>query len=102
MQEQGDGTVAKVGPTTGDVVGRVKVDETLKYGDIDAGGGKIWLRTTAGQTFVVIDPATLAIRARVGAASGSGALRYTPTGVWTTAHDQHTLSWWKDPAAIGK
>jgi virginiamycin B lyase len=102
VQEQGDGTVVKVDPTTGDVVGRVKVDETLKYGDIDAGGGKIWLRTTAGQTFVVIDPATLAIRARVGAASGSGALRYTPTGVWTTAHDRHTLSWWKDPAAIGK
>jgi len=101
VQEQGDGTVAKVDPTTGDVTGRVKVDTTLKYGDIDVGGGKIWLRTTAGQTFVVIDPLTLAIRARVGAASGSGALRYTPTGVWTTAHDRHTLSLWKEPA-IGK
>ncbi|RZM30704.1 MAG: YncE family protein, partial [Sphingomonas sp.] len=60
------------------------------------------LRTTAGQSFVVIDPVTPAVRARVGAASGSGALRYTPAGVWTTAHDQHTLSWWQQPAAIGK
>jgi virginiamycin B lyase len=101
VQEQGDGTVARIDPATGDVLGRVKIDETLKYGDIDMGGGKLWLRTTAGQTFVVIDPKTLAIRARVGMAAGSGALRYTPAGVWTTAHDLHTLSWWSDPATIG-
>jgi len=102
VQEQGDGTLARIDPQTGEVSGRVKVDETLKYGDIDAGGGKIWLRTTAGQTFVVIDPRTLAIRARVGAATGSGALRYTPKRVWTTSHDVHTLSWWKKPAKIGE
>ncbi len=101
VQEQGDGTVARIDPTTGEVSGRVKVDETLKYGDIDAGGGKIWLRTTAGQSFVVIDPASLAIKARVGQAAGSGALRYTRAGVWTTAHDAHTLSWWKKPGRIG-
>ncbi len=101
VQEQGDGTVARIDPETGDVAGRVKVDPSLKYGDIDTGGGKVWLRTTAGQTFVVIDPVSLAIRARVGKAAGSGALRYTPAGVWTSAHDVHTLSWWADPANIG-
>lgn len=101
VQEQGDGTVARIDPQTGEVSGRVKVDETLKYGDIDTGGGKIWLRTTAGQTFVVIDPASLAIKTRVGKASGSGALRYTPTGIWTSAHDLHTLSWWARPGKIG-
>lgn len=101
VQEQGDGTLARVDPETGAVSGRVKVDETLKYGDIDAGGGKIWLRTTAGQTFVVIDPQTLAVRARVGPETGSGALRYTPKGIWTTSHDVHTLSWWKKPSKIG-
>jgi len=101
VQEQGDGTLARIDPETGGVSGRVKVDETLKYGDIDAGGGKIWLRTTAGQTFVVIDAETLAIRARVGKETGSGALRYTRKGVWTTSHDVHTLSWWKKPARIG-
>lgn len=102
VQEQGDGKLARIDPVTGEVSGRVKVDETLKYGDIDAGGGKIWLRTTAGQTFVVIDPKTLAIRARVGKGTGSGALRYTRQGVWTTSHDVHTMSWWKKPARIGK
>jgi DNA-binding beta-propeller fold protein YncE len=101
VQEQGDGTVARIDPATGTVTGRIKVDETLKWGDIDTGSGKIWLRTTANQTFVVIDPKSLAILARVGKASGSGALRYTPSGLWTTAHDLHTLSWWSDPASIG-
>jgi virginiamycin B lyase len=100
VQEQGDGTVARIDPASSAVTGRVKVDDTLKWGDIDTGDGKIWLRTTANQTFVVIDPKSLAILARVGKASGSGALRYTPTGVWTTAHDLHTLSWWSDPASI--
>jgi virginiamycin B lyase len=102
VQEQGDGTLAKIDPATVTLAGRVKIDETLKYGDIDAGGGKVWLRTTAGQTFVVVDPATLAVTARMGKAAGSGALRYTRAGVWTTAHDAHTLSWWDKPGKIGK
>jgi len=98
VQEQGDGTVARVDADTGEVTGRVKVGANLKWGDIDAGGGKVWLRTTDDQVFVVIDPRTLAILARVGKPAGSGALRYTPAGVWTTAHDHHTLSWWSAPA----
>jgi hypothetical protein len=49
--------------------------------------------------YVVIDPATLAIRARLGKAVGSGALRWTPAGVWTSAHDNQTLSWWSAPKA---
>lgn len=102
VQEQDDGTVARVAPETGEVSGRVRVDPSLLYGDIDAGGGKIWLRTTAGQTFVVIDPKSLAIKARVGKPTGSGALRYTDAGVWTSSHDVHTLSWWEEPGAIGE
>ena len=102
VQEQGDGTVARIDPATGAVTGRVKVDETLKYGDIDTGGGKVWLRTTAGQTFAVIDPKSLAVTARKGKPAGSGALRYTRAGIWTSAHDAHTLSWWRKPDTIGK
>ena len=102
VQEQGDGTLARVDKDSGAVTGRVKVGETLKYGDIDTGGGKVWLRTTDDQEFVVIDPVSLAIKARVGKAAGSGALRYTEAGVWTSAHDLHTLTWWAGPEAIGK
>jgi DNA-binding beta-propeller fold protein YncE len=101
VQEQGDGTVARISPDSGEVTGRVRVGANLKWGDIDAGGGKVWLRTTDDQEFAVIDPQSLAILARVGTAVGSGALRYTPKGVWTTAHDHHTLSWWPHPERIG-
>lgn len=102
VQEQGDGTLAVIDPTTNAVRGRVKVGDNLKYGDVDTGGGKVWLRTTDDQMFAVIDPKSLAVVARVGKASGSGALRYTPKGVWTSAHDLHTLSYWPKPAKIGK
>lgn len=102
VQEQGDGTLAKIDPTSGEVAGRVKVGATLKYGDIDTGGGMVWLRTTEDQTFAVVDAKTLAIRARVGKADGSGALRYTTGGVWTSAHDVHTLTYWPNPARFAK
>ena len=94
VQEQGDGTVARIDPKTVKISGRVTVGKTLIYGDIDVGGGKVWLRTTEEQTFVAIHPKSLAILARAGKPSGSGALRYTPSGIWTSAHDVHTLSWW--------
>jgi DNA-binding beta-propeller fold protein YncE len=102
VQEQGDGTVACIDAKTNAIRGRIKVGASLKYGDIDTGGGKVWLRTTDDQTFVAIDAKSLAVKARVGKPAGSGALRYTHSGIWTTAHDEHTLSWWSDPAKIGK
>mgnify|MGYP001086533313 CR=1 FL=1 len=102
VQEQGDGTVARINPRSGEITGRVKVGEVLKYGDIDTGGGKVWLRTTEAQTFAVIDPKTLTVDARVGEAEGSGALRYTRRGVWTSAHDVHTITWWPEPAKIAR
>ncbi|MBU6394161.1 MAG: YncE family protein [Sphingomonadales bacterium] len=94
VQEQGDGTVARIDPATMTVTARIKVGDNLKWGDIDTGGGKVWLRTTDDQEYVVIDAATNAILDRVGKPSGSGSLRWTPKGVWTSAHDIHTLTWW--------
>ncbi|EQB05319.1 hypothetical protein L288_12975 [Sphingobium quisquiliarum P25] len=102
VQEQGDGSIARVDPASGEVTGRVKVGEVLKYGDIDTGAGMVWLRTTEDQTFVAIDPETLTVKARVGKAEGSGALRFTSEGLWTSAHDVQTLTWWPDPARLAK
>jgi DNA-binding beta-propeller fold protein YncE len=102
VQEQGDGTLARVDPRSGEVTGRVTVGANLKYGDIDAGGGAVWLRTTDDQTFAVIDPKTMTVRARLGKAEGSGALRYTRGGVWTSAHDVHTVTWWPDVAKVAR
>jgi len=93
VQEQGDGTLARIDPKTVTVTGRVKVGDNLKWGDIDTGAGKVWLRTTDDQVSVGIDR-KLAITTRLGKAAGSGALRYAHTGLWTTAHDEHTLTWW--------
>ncbi|MEM1195235.1 MAG: YncE family protein [Pseudomonadota bacterium] len=94
VQEQGDGTVAKIDPDSLEVVARTKVGESLLYGDIDVADGKVWLRTTEDQTFVVIDAATTEILARVGRPEGSGAIRYSPDGIWTSAHDVESINWW--------
>jgi DNA-binding beta-propeller fold protein YncE len=102
VQEQGDGTVARIDPHTVEVSDRVPVGKTLIYGDIDVGGGRVWLRTTEDQAFAVIDPKSMSVVTRAGKAAGSGALRYTPSGIWTTAHDLHTLSWWSAAETVGK
>ena len=94
VQEQGDGTLARIDPRTLKVTGRAKVGKDWVYGDIDIGGGKVWLRTTADQVIVVVDPNSMAILGRYGKPAGSGALRYVGPGLWTSAHDVHTLSWW--------
>lgn len=94
VQEQGDGTVAKIDPESLEVLARTKVGESLLYGDIDAADGKVWLRTTEDQTFVVIDAQTTEILARVGRPEGSGAIRYSPDGIWTSAHDVESINWW--------
>jgi len=101
VQEQGDGTLAKIDPDTVAVVARTKVGDNLKWGDIDVGDGKVWLRTTDNQVFVILDAGSAEILARMGKAAGSGALRYTPEGIWTSAHDVHTLSWWSAPLKAG-
>lgn len=102
VQEQGDGTLARIDPRSGEVTGRVTVGANLKYGDIDTGAGKVWLRTTDDQTFAVIDPKTMTVLTRRGKAEGSGALRYTRGGIWTSAHDVHTITWWPKPRKIAR
>ena len=102
VQEQGDGTLARIDPQTGALLGRVKVGANLEWGDIDTGAGKVWLRTTDDQVFAVIDAKTMAIKARVGKPAGSGGLRFSPAGIWTSAHDAHTLTWWPRPSAYGR
>ncbi len=97
VQEQGDGTVARIDPATSEVTGRVKVGEVLKWGDIDTGAGLVWLRTTEAQTFVAIEPVNLTVVSRLGKAEGSGALRFAGSGLWTSAHDVKTLTWWPEP-----
>ena len=94
VQEQADGTVARVDAGRMEVAGRTRVGKSLLWGDIDTGDGSVWLRTTEEQTFVQIDAATGQVVGRFGAPVGSGAIRVTPDGVWTSAHDVDRISWW--------
>jgi YVTN family beta-propeller protein len=62
VQEQGDGTVARIDPprAPSPVASRWAITSSTAISTLAAAR---WLRTTADQVFVVIDPATLAIRA---------------------------------------
>lgn len=99
VQEQQDGTVAKILPDELSLAARTMVGETLLYGDIDVGGGKVWLRTTEDQTFVTLDAESGEILTRYGEAAGSGAIRFTEEGIWTSAHDIERMSWWSKSGA---
>ncbi|NNF94293.1 MAG: hypothetical protein HKM91_06840 [Altererythrobacter sp.] len=100
VQEQKDGTVAKILPEALIVSERTKIGETLLYGDIDVGGGKVWLRTTEDQVFVTLDAESGEILEKYGDPAGSGAIRFTTAGVWTSAHDIERMSWWSNSAAM--
>ncbi len=100
VQEQEDGTVAKILPDALTVSERTKIGDTLLYGDIDVGGGKVWLRTTEDQVFVALDAESGEILEKYGDPAGSGAIRFTTAGVWTSAHDIERMSWWSNSAAM--
>ena len=102
VQEQGDGTLARIDPMSGAVSGRVQDRRHAEMGRHRYRRRPgVAAHHACGQTFVVVAPDSLAILARVGKAEGSGALRHTPAGVWTSAHDVQTLTFWPDRALIG-
>jgi virginiamycin B lyase len=94
VMNQGDGSVSRVDPA-GSVVATIKVsDVPIQGGDIAVGGGAVWVRTE--QDLVVrVDPATNAVTARYGPASGSGSVAADDDALWVSAHD--TSSLWRLP-----
>ncbi|MBC7895196.1 MAG: YncE family protein [Cytophagaceae bacterium] len=85
---QGDGTVTRIDPSTNRVVATVGLPTGMHGGggDIAAGGGRVWVRTTR-VLLAAIDPATNGIVDVYGPPSGSGAVRVAGDLVWVTAHD---------------
>jgi virginiamycin B lyase len=90
------GRVARIDPATNAILATIAVAPETWY--LAAGFDAVWAVSSEGRLLQRIDPATLKIRARMGPAVGSGALRWMPAGVWTSAHDNQTLSWWSTPA----
>lgn len=85
---QGDGTVSRIDPNTNGTVATIGLPTGMHGGggDIAAGGGRVWVRTTR-VLLASLDPATNGIVDVYGPASGSGAVRVAGDLVWVTAHD---------------
>ena len=91
---QGDGTVSRIDPKTNRVAATIEVGVVGSGGDIDAGGGRVWVR--ASRVFLsVINPANNAVVKRFGPLAGSGGVRVGHGAVWVTAHD--TKQVWRLP-----
>lgn len=87
----GDGTVSRVDPHTGTLAATVALGVQERWGDIAAGAGRVWVRTTREALLWEIDPATNRIVRRYGPAAGSGAVRVAGGLVWVSAHDTRTV-----------
>lgn len=87
---QGDGTVSRVDPKTNAVIATIAVGVPGGGGDIDAGGGAVWVRASR-VLLSVIDPHSNRVVERLGPVAGSGAVRVAGNGVWVTAHDIGTV-----------
>jgi virginiamycin B lyase len=87
---QADGTVSKIDPRTNQVVATIEVGVPGPGGDIAAGEGAVWVRTTK-VLLSVIDPKTNKVIKRFGPAQGSGAVRAGDGKVWVSAHDVNKI-----------
>jgi len=87
---QGDGTVSRIDPRTNAVVATIAAGVPGSGGDIDAGGGRVWIRATK-VLLSEIDPATNQVVATYGPAAGSGAVRASKSAIWVSAHDINAL-----------
>ena len=87
---QGDGTVSRVDPKTNMVTATIAVGVPGGGGDIDAGGGAVWVRASR-VLLSVIDPRSNRVVERLGPVAGSGAVRVAGNAVWVTAHDIGTV-----------
>lgn len=87
---QGDGSVTRIDPRINAAVATIDADAPGSGSDIDAGGGRVWVRSTR-TLLSAIDPKANRIAVRYGPPAGSGAVRVAQDGVWVTAHDTSTV-----------
>lgn len=87
---QGDGTVTRIDPRLNSAVATIEAGVPGSGGDIDAGGGRVWVRAKK-VLLSEIDPALNRVVACYGPPAGSGAVRVAKGAVWVTAHDTNTV-----------
>jgi len=86
----GDGSVTRIDPATNQVAATLALAMEGGGGDIDTGGGRVWVRGNE-VLLVSIDPATNEPTTVYGPPAGSGAVRVAGDLVWVTAHDTKTV-----------
>jgi virginiamycin B lyase len=85
-----DGTVSRIDPGTDEVVATVTVSAgSVEGGDIAAGEGSVWARTTE-ELATEIDAQTNEVVRVLGPPAGSGSVAVAGGTVWVTAHDVRT------------
>lgn len=88
---QQDGTVTHIDPVTNKVKATIETKVPYTGGDIAAGGGLVWVRSTKERLLQTINPANDKIETIYTPVAGSGAVRVSQQHVWVTAHDVNTL-----------
>jgi virginiamycin B lyase len=85
-----DGTASRIDPATDEVVATVTVSAgSIEGGDIAAGEGSVWARTTE-ELATEVDVETNEVVRVLGPPSGSGSVAVAGGMVWLTAHDVRT------------
>lgn len=86
-----DGTVSRIDPGTDEVEATIRVSEgPVSGGDIAAGGGSVWVRTTQ-ELATEVDAETNEVLRVLGPPAGSGSVAVTDAAVWLTAHDVRVI-----------
>ena len=86
-----DGTVSRIDPETDGVVATVVASVgAVARGDIAAGGGSVWVRTTE-ELATQIDAATNAVVRVLGPEQGQGGIAVAERSVWITANAGHMI-----------
>jgi virginiamycin B lyase len=85
-----DGTVSRIDPDRDEVVATVTVSAgSIEGGDIAAGEGTVWARTTR-ELATEVDAETSEVVRVLGPPAGSGSVAVAGDTVWLTAHDVRT------------
>ena len=88
---QGDGTVQRIDPMSGQVIASIETGHAGRGGDITAGGGYIWV-TLRDVPLVQIDPKANAVAALFKGIGWGDAIRFGGGSLWISGHSIRRLT----------
>lgn len=88
---QGDGTIQRIEPMSGEVIATIETGHPGSGGDIATGGGYVWV-TLRDVPLVQIDPKTNTVVALFNGTGWGDAIRFGGGSVWISGHSIHRLT----------